>query len=221
MAHLATHDFITHSLDCSSITGVLLVSFDMSKAFDRIPHDSVINLFHTHNFPLSFIKWCASYFLNRSQCVILENAVSAPAQVTSGVPQGSIIGPYIFNAYVGSLTTARQTTRLIKYADDLLLLIPFSSLSEADQVLKEESENIKEWCNKANLLLNHEKTQLRIVSKKSAKNPFLSWWIRTATNSDPARCFLRQQTQLGNSRQEHRQEGGATYPSSEANEALQ
>ena len=124
----------------------------MSKAFDRIPRDSIIELLYAQHFPPSFIQWCVSYFLNRSQCV--ENAVSVPAPVTSGVPQGFILGPYIFNAYVGSLKTARKTTRLVKYADDLLLLIPFSSLSEAEQIFKEESANIKEWCNNASLLLN-------------------------------------------------------------------
>ena len=169
MAHLAIHDFVTYSLESPDITGVLFASFDMSKAFDRIPHDSVIDLFKTHNFPVSFIHWCASYFRDRSQSVLLENVVSTPAPVTSGVPQGSILGPYIFNAYVGSFATARQTTKLVKYADDILLLIPFSLLSDADQVFKEESANITQWCSNANLVLNHEKTQLMIVSKKSVE----------------------------------------------------
>ena len=167
LAHLATHDFITQSLEFPNITGVLLASFDMSKAFDRVPHDSIIDLLQSHSFPRSFIQWCVSYFQGRSQCVMVGNAVSAAAPVTSGVPQGSILGPYIFNASIGSLTTVRHSTKLIKYADDILLLIPFSSLSDADEVFKEESANIQEWCKNANLLLNDKKTQLMIVSKKS------------------------------------------------------
>lgn len=171
MSHLATHDFVTRAMERPEVKGVVFVSFDMSKAFDRIPHDKAIRILEEKNFPCAFIDWCRDYFLDRSQYVQLQGVMSYPRGVTSGIPQGSILGPYIFNAYVSSLSTVRETNCIIKYADDTLILIPYSSLIEAETFLKEEIENVEQWCENHGLILNREKTQLMSARKKYS-DPF-------------------------------------------------
>ena len=117
-ALVCIHDFITAALDNRQIVGVAVLAYDFSKAFDHLGHDTIVSALQANNFPSGFVQWVSSYLTNRSQIVKAYSISSQPLPVTSGVPQGSIFGPYFFNAVVGSLKPIHATTKIIKYIDD-------------------------------------------------------------------------------------------------------
>ena len=111
-------DFITSSLDKADVSGVQIVAYDMSKAFDRLKHDVILARLSTCDLPLSIVSWFQSYLRDRTQFVRIGNEKSSLALVTSGVPQGSVVGPFLFSMVAGSFPVEYENATVIKYADD-------------------------------------------------------------------------------------------------------
>ena len=87
-AMISLTDFITSQLDLATNTGVAVVSFDMSRAFDRLPHDQLFNSLLRSNLPHSFLRWLTHYFQDRRQKVILRGVICSSFQeITSGKVQ--------------------------------------------------------------------------------------------------------------------------------------
>jgi hypothetical protein len=140
-----------------------MIALDLSKAFDRVSHLSILQTIARGDLPYRFILWIQSFLTTRSQKVVF-NGVSSSMEVpvTSGVPQGSVLAPILFAAQVGSLEALHPQTQLIKYADDFTLLIPYSGKvndSMFTACVKEEMDHIREWCGSHKLMLNEDKTK--------------------------------------------------------------
>ena len=96
LSHISIHNFITENLDKSTVNGVLLISLDMSRAFDSLSHEALMKTICSTDLPKGFIQWCANYLQNRQQKVIIEQVSSNSIEVSSGVPQGSTLAPFLF-----------------------------------------------------------------------------------------------------------------------------
>ena len=161
-AHVAIHDFITRIMDSPQCDGIAMIALDLSKAFDRLSHISLLQTLSRAKFPKPFVKWIQSFLTQRTQKVIFQgNSSSKEVTVTSGVPQGSILAPFLFAAHVGSLKAVHSQTVLIKYADDFTFLIPCERSKEALFLSHVNSEisHIKSWCQEHNLKINDDKTK--------------------------------------------------------------
>ena len=73
---------------------------DLSKAFDCIPHDLLIAKLHAYGFSFETLTFLNSYLRNRKQCVKINNICINFLKILSGVPQGSILGPILFNIFL-------------------------------------------------------------------------------------------------------------------------
>jgi hypothetical protein len=166
-AHISLHNFITETLDLKSTDAMILVSTDLKRAFDSVAHSSLLKTLERGLFPLPFIKWCKSYLQDRLQRVILESSViSRPTRVTSGVPQGSILAPYLFAAHMGTLQPFNSAAAIFKYADDVVTAIPIVRAANIDLLIRDELSHIGAWCCDNGLTLNANKTKVLVIPKR-------------------------------------------------------
>ena len=85
----------------NKVVGPILI--DLSKAFDSLPHDLLIAKLHAYGFSHNALKLLLSYLSGRMQCVKNNNTVSLFKLILSVVPQGSIVGPILFNVFINNL----------------------------------------------------------------------------------------------------------------------
>ena len=109
-------DTITAALDNGDI--VLGVFLDFSKAFDTVDHQILLNKMYKYGTRGIAFKWMESYLSNRRQFVLFKDVKSEYANVTCGVPQGSIMGPLLFLLYVNDIANVSMSLLPILFADD-------------------------------------------------------------------------------------------------------
>ena len=103
---------------------------DFSKAFDKVSHDKLALKLHQYGVRGDILTWIKSFLANRSQTVVLDNEHSDSVPVTSGVPQGSVLGPILFLVYINDLP--EQTKSKVRlFADDTAIYLAVSSIQDA------------------------------------------------------------------------------------------
>lgn len=161
---------IASTLDASG--QVDLVFLDFSKAFDRVSHCKLLKKLQRFGLPSFIINWIKQYLSNRTQFVDVNGHFSGRLPVTSGVPQGSVLGPILFLMYVNDITAAVCPDVEIRlFADDCLIFKKVTC--ESDQIsLNSSLAKIHEWCTTWSMSLNSEKTVLLRVTNKKQPFPF-------------------------------------------------
>ena len=107
-----------------------VIHLDLSKPFDKVPHDLLLTKLHRHGISGTALRWFASYLSNRQQRVVLEGAFSDWLPVTSEVPQGSILGPLLFLVFANEMPSyVQHGSSLALFADDSKLYRPIDSVS--------------------------------------------------------------------------------------------
>jgi len=168
-------DYVSLHLDVQQTLAVAMTTFDFSKAFDQIDHSLLITKLMSPTTPRAkvlpgdFLRWLQDYLTNRKQRTRILNATSDQTAVTSGVIQGSTLGPNIYSPFVADLQPIDPNNNMVKYADDTTLLVPISKNNrEIDlKVLSLEILNIKSWSNKNNMCLNLNKCNIIYFKKRS------------------------------------------------------
>jgi hypothetical protein len=147
-------------------TRVATVFFDISKAFDSIPHDELLstlqNSFHLAPNLLNLIQ---SYLSDRTLKGKVGEALSSEGAVTSGVSRGSILGPSLFLAYINSIasTPLSPGPKIILYVDDIVLIHPLWSDSSILS-LQNDVDQISCCSEQLGLFLNDRKCQFMVVT---------------------------------------------------------
>lgn len=144
------------------------IFLDISKAYDSINHEILLQKLERYGIRKTALKWIKSYLENRQQLVKISSSgkeiKSRTEKNKRGIPQGSIIGPLLFNIYLNDLGSILSHTNhlMINYADDTTLLIRAKSfnllLVEAGVVLN----LVQNWFLENELVLNKEKTNFII-----------------------------------------------------------
>ena len=103
------------SLDRASSTHVIFTDF--SKAFDSVPHQRLLLKLEHRGVRGNLLAWISGFLANRRQRVLLDGSTSEWNEVTSGVPQGSVLGPLLFILYVNDIPT-HLSSPVRLFADD-------------------------------------------------------------------------------------------------------
>ena len=110
-------DLASGMSDGHQIYAILL---DFAKAFDKVPHQRLLYKLHHYGIRGPTLSWIESFLTSRKQHVLTEGAISSEAEVDSGVPQGTVMGPLLFLAFINDLPeVVKSPVRLL--ADDCLI----------------------------------------------------------------------------------------------------
>ena len=161
---------VLDAMDGGKVTGMLFL--DISKAFDSIDHKILLGKFEHLGLLARSLRWFKLYLSDRRQCVYINGEVSETHPVDLGVPQGSILGPLLFNVYINSLPTAVTKSELILYADDAVLVFAASTPQELNDALRRDFNLISDWYIDNKLTLNAKKTKLMLSGGKTMLSQF-------------------------------------------------
>ena len=171
MALLSLIEYITTSLDeHKHAVGVFM---DIKKAFDTIDHNILLKKINHYGLRGIVSKWICSYLENRSQYVQFNGMKSGLQNVTSGVPQGSILGPKLFLLYINDICNVSNILHFILYADDTNVFYKHENIDMMCKIVSVELDKLSTWFALNKLALNIAKTNFMIFSNhKSIEHSF-------------------------------------------------
>lgn len=133
---------LAKSLDNRTQTDLLIMDF--SKAFDKVPHKRLISKLSWLGITGPTLSWISDFLHDRTQRVLLEGETSTPRPVTSGVPQGTVLGPILFLAYINDLPSSIKHSNIRLFADDCVLYKQILSPSDSD-LLQQDLSAVQDW----------------------------------------------------------------------------
>ena len=146
----------------------MVVFIDLSKAFDSIEHHTLLGKISRLGVSPAVHEWFRSYLADRSQYVRIGTTTSLAAPLTHGIPQGSVLSPFLFNIYTDSLSSIPESCSLKSYVNDSKEYLSFSLpiLDHSLSILEEDLHRVFEWCCKNSLLINPDKTKLMVIGSQ-------------------------------------------------------
>ena len=159
---LSTLESLTRSYDNKAQTDLIVLDF--SKAFDTVPHQRLLQKLDSvgirNTSENRLLGWFRSWLCDRKQKVTLEGQESDPCNVTSGVPQGTVLGPLCFLIYINDIgNELSKETNLKLFADDSLIFREIRTIEDAI-ALQKDLESLTQWSKKWQMSFHPSKCQL-------------------------------------------------------------
>lgn len=162
----AVHCLINHvrtALDRGE--SALVVFLDLAKAFDTVPHATLLQKMEHYGIRDNCLKWFQSYLQGRQQFVYVGGKSSSISNVHCGVPQGSILGPLLFTIMLNDFYKSNALPA-ISYADDTAIFSCNSDISKLEESVNDNLSMVNAWMCANKLKLNLNKTKYMIFSNK-------------------------------------------------------
>ena len=140
------------------------IYFDFMKAFDTVPHNRLLNKLPAYGINNEITNWVRSFLTNRRQKVVVNGHHSNWSEVTSGIPQGSILGPLLFILYINDLPS-EITSNVMLFADDTKIFHEIKSIDD-QELLQSDINNMFEWSNKWLLRFHPDKCKVMRIGAK-------------------------------------------------------
>jgi len=140
-----------------------IVYLDFSKAFDKVPHRRLISKVKAHGVGGKVLEWIRGWLTSREQRVQINGKKSEWGNVTSGVPQGSVLGPLLFIIYINDLETGISSD-ISKFADDTKIGRLVKHTDDA-RMLQEDLNRLHDWAEKWEMQFNVNKCSIMSVGK--------------------------------------------------------
>ena len=147
-----------------------LILLDFSKAFDKVNHLKLLYKLSCFSVKGNTLDWIQSFLIGRTQTVVLDGESSEEVKVTSGVPQGSVLGPLLFLLYINDLPENIQS-QVRLFADDTAVYLTVTNMQDS-QVLQSDLESLQHWERTWDMEFNPGKCQVIHITR--SKSPVKS-----------------------------------------------
>ena len=148
--------------DNGKIFGILLT--DLSKAFDFLSHELLLAKLHAYGFSISALRLIYSYIANRKQRTKINLSYSSWEEILFGVPQGSILGPLLFNIFIWDMFFELRQSDFASYADDNTPYVEANNVDEVITILENDSIQLLKWFSDNQVKASKDKYHLFITS---------------------------------------------------------
>ena len=166
-------DHISNEMESGKTPVTLFI--DLSKAFDTLSFDILLQKLNYYGIAGVNLKLMANYLRNRKQYVVFNNHNSEITDITCGVPQGSILGPLFFSICINDLKNASNKCKFLMYADDTTIYFNIEDFNtnNLEAEINKELEQVNTWLKVNKLSLNVGKTKMMIFHRKRKHIPEL------------------------------------------------
>ena len=149
-----------------------VIYLDFAKAFDKVDHEVLLAKVRSYGISGKVYKWIEAFLADRRQAVVINGSLSYLAEVISGVPQGTVLGPILFLIYINDMGDCALHSFLSTFADDTRISGRVDSDSDVDKTQADLNQVI-EWSSSNNMLLHEQKFEL-LCHKSSRPGHFLT-----------------------------------------------
>ena len=147
-----------------------VIYLDFKKAFDTVPHKRLLIKLKAHGIGEQLCSWIENWLTNRKQRVVINGEASDWLQVSSGVPQGSVLGPLLFLIYINDLDCG-TTSKISKFADDTKLGGKAFSIGDCE-IIQRDLDNLSTWSEKWLLKFNKDKCKVMHIGYNNVKQNY-------------------------------------------------
>jgi hypothetical protein len=173
----------------------VLVLLDLTAAFDCVDHNILCEKLSALGVQGNALNWFVSYLTGRTQSVIIHSTQSTSIPISSGVPQGSVLGPLLFSIYMNGIDEIfkRHSIEYLLYADDIQLWTScaVSDLASALSKIEECVADVNRWLESCKLCLNASKVEFILLGNPSLIARCGSPSLNIANVSVPAKSAVR------------------------------
>ena len=160
-----------------------VIYFDYEKAFDKVPHQRLLKQLESIGIKSQVLNWIRSFLSGRSQRVVVNGTHSNPVNVTSGVPQGSVLGPILFLLYIMNVTEHVDKFMSL-FADDSKLFAALLDHDRSTTELQEDINSLARWSNKMMMSFNTDKCHTLHLGRNNpiCEDPTASYFLPIMEN---------------------------------------
>ena len=176
------------AFNCGYMVGAVFV--DIEKAFDKVWHDGLLYKLNSLKAPTYLCMFIANYLKDRSLRVRYKNVHSNPANMLAGVPQGSVLGPILFNIFFNDVSDIKGPAELAMFADDLASWTSSHSAKSIERKLQDRLTALEDWASQWRTIVSITKTRYIVFDKKRRKTKLHLTYNNRKLEADENPVFL-------------------------------